>query len=99
MEIILYGVIAAIMGTVLFLTFKAIGRGMDARGELKRDGTLDKNKEDPYTFKSVEDDENDKILEKLKDKDLSPEDLKNLYDEIKRTVSYTHLTLPTTERV
>ena len=78
MEIILYGVIAAIMGTVLFLTFKAIGRGMDARGELKRDGTLDKNKEDPYTFKSVEDDENDKILEKLKDKDLSPEDLKNL---------------------
>ena len=83
MEIILYGVIAAIMATVLFLTFKAIGRGMDAIGELKRDGTLDKNKEDPYTFKSVEDDENDKILEKLKDKDLSPEDLKNLYDEIK----------------
>ena len=84
MEIILYGVIAAIMGTVLFLTFKAIGRGMDARGELKRDGTLDKNKEDPYTFKSVEDDENDKILEKLKDKNLSPEDLKKLYDEIKK---------------
>ena len=84
MEIILYGVIAAIMGTVLFLTVKAIGRGMDARGDLKIDGTLDKNKEDPYTFKSVEDDENDKILEKLKDKDLSPEDLKNLYDEIKR---------------
>ena len=84
MEIILYGIIAAIMGTVLFLTFKAIGRGMDARGELKRDGTLDKNKEDPYTFKSVEDDENDKILEKLKDKNLSPEDLKKLYDEIKK---------------
>ena len=84
MEIILYGVIAAIMGTVLFLTFKAIGRGMDARGELKRDGTLDKNREDPYIFKSVEDDENDKILEKLKDKNLSPEDLKNLYDEINK---------------
>ena len=84
MEIILYVVIAAIMGTVLFLTFKAIGRGMDARGELKRDGTLDKNKEDPYTFKSVEDDEDDKILEKLKDKNLSPEDLKNLYDEINK---------------
>jgi hypothetical protein len=84
MEIILYVVIAAIMGTVLFLTFKAIGRGMDARGELKRDGILDKNKEDPYTFKSVEDDENDKILKKLKDKNLSPEDLKNLYDEINK---------------
>ena len=84
MEIILYGVIAAIMVTVLFLTFKAIGRGIDARGELKRDGTLDKNKEDPYVFKSIEDDENDRILEKLKDKDLSAEDLKKLYDEIKR---------------
>ena len=84
MEIILYGVIVAIMGTVLFLTFRAIGRGMEARGDLKRDGTLDKNQEDPYTFKSVEDDENDKILEKLKNKNLSPEDLKNLYKEIKR---------------
>ena len=84
MEIFLYSIIALIMGTVLYLTFKAIGRGMDARGELKRDGTLDKNKEDPYTFKSVEDDENDKILEKLKDKNLSPEDLKNLYEEINK---------------
>ena len=36
------------------------------------------------TFKSVEDDEDDKILEKLKDKNLSSKDLKNLYDEIKR---------------
>ena len=72
------------MGLVIFLAFKAIGAGLEARSELKRDGTLDKNKEDPYTFKSVEDDENDKILEKLKDKDLSPEDLKNLYDEIKK---------------
>ena len=83
MEIILYGVIAAIMGTVLFLTFKAIGRGMDARGELKRDGTLDKNREDPYTFKSIQEDEDDKLLEKLKDKDLSEEDLKKLYEDLK----------------
>ena len=84
MQIAFFIVIGAIFATVLFLAFRAIGKGMEARGELKRDGTLDKNKEDPYTFKSIEDDENDKILEKLKDKDLSPEDLKNLYDEIKR---------------
>ena len=84
MQIAFFIVIGAIFATVLFLAFRAIGRGMEARGELKRDGTLDKNREDPYTFKSIEDDENDKILEKLKDKDLSPEDLKNLYDEIKR---------------
>ena len=84
MEYLFYTAIALIMGLVLYLALKAIGSGLDARSDLKRDGTLDKNKEDPYTFKSVEDDENDKILEKLKDKDLSPEDLKNLYDEIKR---------------
>tara|TARA_B110000027_G_C15980727_1_gene238595 strand:+ start:446 stop:709 length:264 start_codon:yes stop_codon:yes gene_type:complete len=84
MEIILYGIMAVLMGTVLFLTFKAIGRGMDARGDLQRDGTLDKNKEDPYVFTSIEDEKNDKILEKLKDKNLSPEDLKKLYDEIKK---------------
>ena len=84
MEYFFYTAIFTIMGLVLYLAIKAIGTGLDARSDLKRDGTLDKNKEDPYTFKSVEDDENDKILEKLKDKDLSPEDLKNLYDEIKR---------------
>jgi len=84
MEYLFYALIAGIMGIVIYLTFKAVGSGLDARSQLKRDGTLDKNKEDPYTFKSVEDDENDKILEKLKDKNLSPEDLKNLYDEIKR---------------
>ena len=82
MEILLYGIIAVLMGTVLFLTFRAIGRGMDARGDLKRDGTLDENREDPYEFRSIEDEKNDKILEK--DKNLSPEDLKKLYDEIKK---------------
>ena len=84
MEYLFYALIAGIMGIVIYLTFKAVGSGLDARSQLKRDGTLDKNKEDPYTFKSVEDDENDKILEKLKDKNLSPEDLKNLYEEIKK---------------
>ena len=52
MQTAFFIVIGAIMATVLFLAFKAIGRGMDARGELKRDGTLEKNKQDPYTFKS-----------------------------------------------
>ncbi|MDC1096048.1 hypothetical protein OAS47_01885 [Pelagibacteraceae bacterium] len=84
MEYLFYILIVAIMGLVIYLALKAIGEGLDARSELKREGTLDRNKEDLYTFKSVEDDENDKILEKLKDKNLSPEDLKNLYDEIKR---------------
>jgi hypothetical protein len=84
MQIAFFIVIGAIFATVLFLAFRAIGRGMEARGELKRDGTLDKNKEDPYTFKSIEDDENDKILEKLKDKNLSPEDLKKIHEDLQK---------------
>ncbi len=84
MTYFLYTIIALIMGTVLYLTFKAIGRGLNARSDLKRSGTLERNKKDPYTFKSLEDDENDKILKKLKDKNLSPKDLKNLYDKIKK---------------
>ena len=84
MQIAFFIVIGAIFATVLFLAFRAIGKGMEARGELKRDGTLDKNKEDPYTFKSNEDDENDKILEKLKDKNLSPEDLKKIHEDLQK---------------
>lgn len=83
MQTAFFIVIGVIMATVLFLAFKAIGRGMDARGELKRDGTLEKNKQDPYTFKSIQEDEDDKLLEKLKDKNLSEEDLKKLYEDLK----------------
>jgi len=83
MQTAFFIVIGAIMATVLFLAFKAIGRGMDARGELKRDGTLEKNKQDPYTFKSIQEDEDDKLLQKLKDKNLSEEDLKKLYEDLK----------------
>ena len=84
MEFFLYGLIALIMATVLYLAFQAIGRGLDARNDLKRDGTLDKNREDPYTFKSIDDDEDEKILKKLKNKDLSPQDLKKMYEEMQK---------------
>tara|TARA_X000001036_G_scaffold391440_1_gene389685 strand:+ start:187 stop:450 length:264 start_codon:yes stop_codon:yes gene_type:complete len=83
MQTAFFIVIGAIFATVLFLAFRAIGRGMEARGELKRDGTLEKNKQDPYTFKSIQEDEDDKLLEKLKDKNLSEEDLKKLYEDLK----------------
>ena len=83
MQTAFFIVIGAIMVTVLFLAFRAIGKGMEARGELKRDGTLEKNKQDPYTFKSIQEDEDDKLLEKLKDKNLSEKDLKKLYEDLK----------------
>ena len=83
MEFLLYIVIAAILGTVIFLAMRSVNEGMKARSELKRDGTLEKNKQDPYTFKSIQEDEDDKLLEKLKDKNLSEEDLKKLYEDLK----------------
>ena len=82
MQIAFFIVIGAIFVTVLFLAFRAIGRGMEARGELKRDGTLEKNRQDPYTFKSIQEDEDDKLLDKLKRKNLSEKDLKDLYEKI-----------------
>ena len=36
-----------------------------------------------FTFKSIQEDEDDKLLEKLKDKNLSEEDLKKLYEDLK----------------
>ena len=84
MQTAFFIVIGAIMVTVLFLAFRAIGRGMEARGELKRDGTLEKNKKDPYTFKSIQEDEDDKLLDKLKEKNLSPEDLKKIYEDLQK---------------
>ena len=84
MQTAFFIVIGAIVVTVLFLAFRAIGRGMEARGELKRDGTLEKNKQDPYTFKSIQEDEDDKLLDKLKEKNLSPEDLKKIYEDLQK---------------
>tara|TARA_B100000780_G_C21066611_1_gene428948 strand:+ start:997 stop:1257 length:261 start_codon:yes stop_codon:yes gene_type:complete len=84
MEYLFYALVAGIMGIVIYLTFKAVGSGLDARSQLKRSGTLEKNKENPYTFKSIEADENDKILEKLKDKKLSSADLKKIYEDLQK---------------
>lgn len=53
MEYLLYIVIAAIFGTVIFLAMRSVNEGMKARSELKRDGTLDKNREDQYKFESI----------------------------------------------
>lgn len=84
MEYLFYTAIVAILGIVLYLGLKAISAGLDARNKNKNDGTLDQNRQDDYIFESKEDAENNKILEKLKDKNLSPDDLKKMYDEIQK---------------
>ena len=79
-----YVAILIILGIVLYLGLRAISAGLDARNKNKNDGTLDQNRQDDYIFESKEDSENNKILEKLKDKNLSPDDLKKMYDEIQK---------------
>ncbi len=79
-----YAAILIILGIVLYLGLRAISAGLDARNKNKNDGTLDQNRQDDYIFESKEDAENNKILEKLKDKNLSPDDLKKMYDEIQK---------------
>ncbi len=83
MEFLLYIVIAAILGTVIFLAMRSVNEGMKARSELKRDGTLDKNREDQYKFESItphEDEiETDTSIEK--DEQIDAQSL-NIIDEI-----------------
>ena len=54
---------------VILVSAKFIKEGFEARGEVKDQEKNDKK--------------NQEILDKLKDKNLSEEDLKNLYEEIK----------------
>ena len=54
---------------VILVSAKFIKAGFDARSEVKDQEKNDKK--------------NQEILDKLKDKNLSEEDLKNLYEEIK----------------
>ena len=83
MEFLLYIVIAAIFGTVIFLAMRSVNEGMKARSELKRDGTLDKNREDQYKFESVTPHE-DEIETKIsieKDDQIDAQSV-NIMDEI-----------------
>ena len=57
---------------VIFVSAKFIKSGFDARGEVKEQQRNENVSQ-----------EDEEILDKLKDKNLSEEDLKNLYKEIK----------------
>ena len=72
MTLIFLSLAVIIAIVVILVSAKFIKAGFDARGEVKEQ---QRNKN-----VSQEDEE---ILDKLKDKNLSEEDLKNLYEEIK----------------
>ena len=58
---------------VILVSAKFIKAGFDARGEVKEQQRNENVSQ-----------EDEEILDKLKDKNLSEEDLKNLYEEIKK---------------
>ena len=66
----LAGIIAII---VILVSAKLIKAGFDARGEVK----------DQKTSENVSQ-EDEEILDKLKEKNLSPEDLKKIYEDLQK---------------
>ena len=66
----LAGIIAII---VILVSAKFIKGGFDARGEVKEEQRKEKLKQ-----------EDEEILDKLKEKNLSPEDLKKIYEDLQK---------------
>ena len=74
MMTILFLSLAVIIAIIVILvSAKHIKKGFEARGEVKEQQRND--------IVSQEDDE---ILDKLKDKNLSPEDLKKIYEDLQK---------------
>ena len=73
MTLLFISLAAIIVVVVILVSARPIKAGIEARSE------VNKNKK-PEDLKSIE----EEALEKLKDKDLTAEDLKKLYDEIQK---------------
>ena len=72
MTLIFLSLAVIIAIVVILVSAKFIKAGFDARGEVKEQQRNENVSQ-----------EDEEILDKLKDKNLSEEDLKNLYEEIK----------------
>ena len=72
MTLIFLSLTVIIAIVVILVSAKFIKAGFDARGEVKEQQRNENVSQ-----------EDEEILDKLKDKNLSEEDLKNLYEEIK----------------
>ncbi len=87
MEIIFYIFIALILSVVVFLGARAINSGLKARNELKESGVLDSLKKNQYNYENkypFESEDDEEILNKLKNENLTQEDLKKIYDDLKK---------------
>ena len=73
MTIVFLSLAVIIAIVVILVSAKHIKKGFEARGEVKEQQRNENVSQ-----------EEEEILDKLKDKNLSEEDLKNLYEEIKK---------------
>ena len=76
MQLLFILISVLILLVVIFIAAKPVIEGIKARSNLNREKDKQKEKEENIS-------QDEEILDKLKDKNLSPEDLKNLYEEIK----------------
>ena len=73
MTLLFLSLAAIIAIVVILVSAKFIKAGFDARGEVKEEQRKEQLKQ-----------EDEEILDKLKEKNLSPEDLKKIYEDLQK---------------
>ena len=67
---------------VIFVSFKSIGAGIAAKSEINRQ--KDKLKSDEIEKEEEEIEKEEEVLDKLKNENLTQEELKKIYDDLKK---------------
>ena len=73
MTIVFLSLAVIIAIVVIFVSAKHIKKGLEARGEVKEQQRNENVSQ-----------EDEEVLDKLKEKNLSPEDLKKIYDDLQK---------------
>ena len=77
MQLLFILISVLILLVVIFIAAKPVIEGIKARSNLNREKDKQKEKEENIS-------QDEEILDKLKDKNLSPEDLKKIYEDLRR---------------
>ena len=77
MQLLFILISVLILLVVIFIAAKPVIEGIKARSNLNREKDKQKEKEENIS-------QDEEILDKLKDKNLSPEDLKKIYEDLQK---------------
>ena len=77
MQLLFILISVLILLAVIFIAAKPVIEGIKARSNLNREKDKQKEKEENIS-------QDEEILDKLKDKNLSPEDLKKIYEDLQK---------------